>query len=178
MKNALMKFAGFFVEKVPVEGEQPAEGQDQPAGAAQPNDTLLQGQFASVSGATAVPGAGQAQVQRPPINIALRAWVPQDYAQQLQPHGLHVIAAGGELTSEQARQYGAHVLVVSGECLGSNTHFLTNPQLPTVFISSEPILAPPRPGVVYANDPLHASELATAAYTAYDQWMEVTGATS
>ncbi len=173
-----MKFAGFFVEKVPVE-EPPAQAEDPRRGPAQPHPHLLHGQFSSPSGTRAQPHdpQGAPPVRSQPLNVALRAWVPQDHARHLTAHGLHVIAAGGELTSSQARRYGAQVLVISAECLGSNTHFLTNPQLPTVFISSEAILAPPRPGVVYAKDPLRASEMASAAYEAYESWVEATGTT-
>jgi hypothetical protein len=194
MKNALMKFAGFFVEKVPIEepiGQQPAGGQHTPArqqqpspqapptpqpvqqpAMAQPQPGLMQGHFPSPSGTVAMPPpAGQPrQPQQAPLAVALRAWVPQEYATYLTPFGLHVIAAGGELTIEQARAYGAQVLVVSAECLGSHTHLLSAPQLPTVFIAPQTVMIPPSPGVVQVQEPLRASEVAQAAREAVTAW--------
>lgn len=183
MKNALMKFAGFFVEKVPIE-EQVAPPGATPTGEAgsaagpatahpgsSPAD-LMQGHFPSPSGRVAMPpspGQPRPEQQRP-VAVALRAWIPQEYAAYLTPFGLHVIAAGGELTVEQARAYGAQVLVVSAECLGSHTHLLVHPQLPTVFVTPQPTMIPPNAGVVQVQEPLRASEVAQAAREALAAW--------
>lgn len=182
MKNTLLKFAGFFVEKVPVDGAptqsaRPQTGRQQKSQRQQaqpqqphvPPQELMQGHFPSPSGATALPMPQREPVA--PLGVALRAWVPQEHAAQLAPFGLHVIAAGGELTYDQARAYGAQVLVVSAECLGSHTHLLTHPQLPTVFITPQPVLIPPRPGVVQVTEPLRASEVAQAARAAVASWV-------
>ena len=99
----------------------------------------------------------------PPIAVALRAWVPQEYAAHLAPYGVHVIAAGGSVTSEQARGWGADVLVVSAECLGQDVHLLQQPQLPTVFITPQPVMIPGLAGVVQVQEPLRASDVARAA---------------
>jgi hypothetical protein len=101
-------------------------------------------------------------VAQAPIAVALRAWVPQEYASHLAPYGIHVIAAGGSVTSEQARGWGADVLVVSAECLGQDVHLLQQPQLPTVFISPQPVMLPDVPGVVQVQEPLRASDVAQA----------------
>lgn len=117
-------------------------------------------------GMPGLPGTPMVQVQAgqaPPIAVALRAWVPQEYASHLAPHGVHVIAAGGSVTSEQARGWGADVLVISAECLGQDLHLLQQPQLPTVFISPQPVMIPDVPGVVQAQEPLRASDVAQAA---------------
>jgi hypothetical protein len=100
----------------------------------------------------------------------LRAWVPQEYAALLAPHGLHIIAAGGELPVEQVTQWGASVLVISSECLGPHTHLLQTPQLPTVFVTPQRMTLPEVPGVVQVTEPLRASELALAARAAIDGW--------
>ena len=109
-------------------------------------------------------------VGAPSIAMALRAWVPQEYASYLAPYGLHVIAAGGELTVDQALAWGAQVLVVSAECLGSHTHLLVHPQLPTVFVTPQPMTLPEAPGVVQVLEPLRASEVANAAREALTAW--------
>ncbi|MBC7666332.1 MAG: hypothetical protein H7276_21505, partial [Caulobacter sp.] len=106
--------------------------------------------------------AGQ-PTQLQPISVALRAWVPQDYAAHLAPFGVHVIAAGGSVTSVQARSWGAQVLVISAECLGQDLHLLQQPQLPTVFIAPQPVMIPDVPGVVQVQEPLRASDVANAA---------------
>ena len=98
-----------------------------------------------------------------PIAVALRAWVPQEYAAHLAPFGVHVIAAGGSVTSEQAQGWGADVLVVSAECLGQDVHLLQQPQLPTVFITPQPVMIPDVAGVVQVQEPLRASDVAQAA---------------
>ncbi|MCW2950272.1 MAG: hypothetical protein JWN41_1285 [Thermoleophilia bacterium] len=197
MKNVLMKFAGLFIEKVPVdERGKPiprtpvpppntlggarasapnTAAQLPPAGSSAPNQPQAQGyaqpaQFhpAAQSGPPAgqgvptQPHAGGAPLQQP-ISIALRAWVPQEYAAHLAPFGVHVIAAGGAVTSEQARSWGAHVLVVSAECLGQDLHLLQQPQIPTVFIAPQPVMIPDVPGVVQVQEPLRASDVANAA---------------
>ena len=188
MKNTLLKFAGFFVEKVPIEepighspdprgAQQQAPRQQQPHAPAQqrsqqPPPQVLQGHFPTPSGTTAMPPP-QGQPRQQPVQaiaVALRAWVPQEYAAYLTPFGLHVIAAGGEITVEQARAYGAQVLIVSAECLGSHTHLLTHPQLPTVFITPQAMMIPPTAGVVQVQEPLRASEVATASRDAVTAW--------
>lgn len=199
MKNVLMKFAGLFVEKVPVDerGNPIAPNQPRPAGAASamppaapthgvpaipvqatpaapPGAQPLhgapgQGGQPGHPGQPGTPGAhGGPMVQvpagqAPPIAVALRAWVPQEYASHLAPHGVHVIAAGGSVTSEQARGWGADVLVISAECLGQDLHLLQQPQLPTVFISPQPVMIPDVPGVVQVQEPLRASDVAQAS---------------
>jgi hypothetical protein len=105
-----------------------------------------------------------------PIAVALRAWVPQEYAAHLAPHGLHVIAAGGSVTSEQARGWGADVLIVSAECLGQDTHLLQQPQLATVLITPQPVMIPEVPGVLQVQEPLRASDVAIAAREAATAW--------
>lgn len=198
MKNVLMKFAGLFVEKVPVdERGNPLPATPRPAGAAAPSTPPA---VSGAPGAPAMPvhatpaappgaqplhgapmhpaqpghpgampgmpGGPMVQVpagQAPPIAVALRAWVPQEYASHLAPHGVHVIAAGGSVTSEQARGWGADVLVISAECLGQDLHLLQQPQLATVFISPQPVMIPEVPGVVQAQEPLRASDVAQAA---------------
>jgi hypothetical protein len=179
MKNSLLKFAGLFVEKVPVDDPARPGGR---AGSVHP--AALQGHFPSASGTVARPpgqqqpaagaangaGAGAAPVPQRPLAVALRAWVPQEYAVYLASYGLHVIAAGGELTVEQAGQWGAQVLVVSAECLGSHTHLLTAPQLPTVFVTPQTMMIPEVQGVVQVQEPLRASEVATAAREAANAW--------
>lgn len=192
-----MKFAGLFVEKVPVDeqgnpirevpgprGAQPASPAQsaapasgmQPTGAAPAGAQPLHGTPMPAQG---MPGAPQPQpqpgMQQPPMTgvprqqptgaplaVALRAWVPQEYAAHLAPHGLHVIAAGGSVTSEQARGWGADVLVVSAECLGQDVHLLQQPQLPTVYITPQPVMIPDVPGVVQVQEPLRASDVAQA----------------
>ena len=211
MKNALMKFAGFFVEKVPIEepqrtggtgmqghggaGAQPGTLQPYPGqGAAAPSfhdpmapqvhhpqqqqpqvtnpfaqpatPGLLQGHWNAPAG----PAGGAPQPRHAPLAIALRAWVPQEYAGYLTPYALHVIAAGGELTVEQARAYGAQALVVSSECLGAQTTLLTSPQLPTVFVAPQAVSIPERAGLVQVQEPLRASELAAAVRDAVASW--------
>lgn len=204
MKNVLLKFAGLFVERVPVDergNPLPATpppprgaGATAPGGAptspgqptglpqqhpqhppghpAHPGGTApamypTPGQPAMVqplqgapiqpgSPGAAAPGSGAA------ISVALRAWVPQEYAAHLAPYGLHVIAAGGSVSSEQARGWGADVLVVSAECLGQDVHLLQQPQLPTVFITPQPVMIPDVPGVVQVQEPLRASDVAQA----------------
>ncbi|MCW2960418.1 MAG: hypothetical protein JWM90_805 [Thermoleophilia bacterium] len=198
MKNVLLKFAGLFVEKVPVDQQgnrmpRPAPGptnaptQQAPSGIPtqqplqqapgqpmqhQPQVQQGQPQFGqpgqpgqpiqqpgSVQGAPgATPGVAPGTV-----SVALRAWVPQEYAAHLAPHGIHVIAAGGSVTSEQARGWGADVLVISAECLGQDVHLLQQPQIPTVFITPQPVMIPDVPGVVQAQEPLRASDVAHAA---------------
>lgn len=121
----------------------------------------------------AVPGGHvPGQPAQRPLAIALRAWVPQEYAGHLASHGLHVIAAGGELTVEQASAWGAQVLLVSSECLGSHTHLLTNPKLPTVFVAPQQMMIPAVPGVVQVHEPLRASEVASASRQATADWAQ------
>ncbi|MBC7460742.1 MAG: hypothetical protein H7287_05225, partial [Thermoleophilia bacterium] len=209
MKNVLLKFAGLFIEKVPVDEQgkplprtpvpQPnLPGGAQPAaGAAHPQQPMqtFQGPHAGAGAPVGQPGFVQpGQPQQPaqfhpgaqpqhghqpiiggapmvagqptqlqPISVALRAWVPQDYAAHLAPFGVHVIAAGGSVTSEQARSWGAQVLVISAECLGQDLHLLQQPQLPTVFIAPQPVMIPDVPGVVQVQEPLRASDVANAA---------------
>jgi hypothetical protein len=204
MKNSLLKFAGLFVEKIPVDevagsakqtprppspapapvAAQPGQGSPNSQRPGQPAldgpaPLALQGHFPTPSGHVALPrtqagpvqhGVGAMPVGAPSIAIALRAWVPQEYAAVLAPFGLHVIAAGGELTVEQALTWGAHVLVVSAECLGSHTHLLVHPQLPTVFITPQPMTLPDAPGVLQVQEPLRASEVANAAREAMAAW--------
>jgi hypothetical protein len=190
VKNVLMKFAGLFVERVPVDEQgnpvpkqprpsaqaphpaaQPRTGAVaqptgppqhaipvQPSAAMPPGAVPLQTAGAPIQPVHAAPAAGGQQ----PIAVALRAWVPQEYAAHLAPHGLHVIAAGGSVTSEQARGWGATVLVISAECLGSDVHLLQQPQLPTVFITPQPVMIPDVPGVVQVQEPLRASDVAQA----------------
>jgi hypothetical protein len=193
MKNALLKFAGFFVERVPVE-ESPMRQRPQaprsraaahtPGSAPQQQTVapaqqqLMQGQVASPPQQTGqspavAPAAGGHQpygAVTAPIAIALRAWVPQEYASHLAPHGLHIVAAGGEITVEQARTWGAQVMLVSSECLGSQTHLLQHPQLPTVFVAPQRMTLPDVAGVVQVTEPLRASEVAAAAQAALDGW--------
>lgn len=204
MKNALLKFAGLFVEKIPVDergnplpgtsapkpagsgAAQPSPSQQQPASAPQPAQPPRPGQagqppmgapmqghppggFGPGPSPAAWPGAAPpaapagAAPGAPAIAVALRAWVPQEYAAHLAPYGLHVIAAGGSVTSEQARGWGADVLVVSAECLGQDMHLLQQPQLPTVFITPQPVMIPDVGGVVQVQEPLRASDVAHAA---------------
>lgn len=196
-----MKFAGFFVEKVPIEQPgQPSGGsgpvgmsggmptQSSPDAGAAGMHGFPQGQPQFQPGMVGAPLADPAQQQAllqghwntptgapaqqrlSPLAIALRAWVPQEYAGYLTPFALHVIAAGGELTVEQARAYGAQALVVSSECLGNQTALLTSPQLPTVFISPQPVSIPQRAGLVQVQEPLRASELARAVRDAVTSW--------
>lgn len=179
-----MKFAGLFVERVPVDehgnplpsgpaaapkqpGASPTGG---PAAQPMPAHVAVQPTPAAPAGAqpmhgAPVPGAPGTPTQAavPPISVALRAWVPQEYAAHLAPHGVHVIAAGGSVTSEQARGWGADVLVISAECLGQDVHLLQQPQLPTVFITPQPVMIPDVPGVVQVQEPLRASDVAQAA---------------
>jgi hypothetical protein len=102
--------------------------------------------------------------------VALRAIVPQEYAAHLAPYGLHVLAAGADVTGEQARGWGAQVLVISAECLGRELHLLQTPQLPTVFIAPQPVMLPEQPGVVQVHEPLHASDVARAVREAAHAW--------
>lgn len=182
-----MKFAGLFVERVPVDERgntlptAPRPQGAQPPGAApnqptQPPVQPTQGMPVDAQALHGVPGQAQmmpqpgmvAQQQTasvPPggvVSVALRAWVPQEYAAHLAPHGVHVIAAGGSVTSEQARGWGADVLVISAECLGQDVQLLQQPQLPTVFITPQPVMIPDVPGVVQVQEPLHASDVAQA----------------
>lgn len=116
-----------------------------------------------------VPGAAPApQPAMAMLGVALRAIVPPEYAAHLSPHGLQVVAAAGDLTSEQARAWGASVLIISAECLGSDLHLLQDPQLATVFVSSQPVLVPDQPGMVQVQEPVRASEIARAAREAAD----------
>ena len=209
MKNVLLKFAGLFIEKVPVDdkgapikraplpqpnlpaGAQPPAAAPMTApnlahpGAAGPQFGHPQQQYPLPQGLVGQPGQpaapaqfqpgqpqhgmhpavtpGATSPQQQPISIALRAWVPQEYAAHLAPFGVHVIAAGGSVTSEQARSWGAQVLVVSAECLGQDLHLLQQPQLPTVFIAPQPVMIPDVPGVVQVQEPLRASDVANAA---------------
>lgn len=230
MKNALLKFAGLFIEKVPI--DDPA-----PAGASASDRSPLTGHFPSPPASDASAGAASAQETRstptqssqpapsapsapqyppagpahppmlhpqfapqrqptqlpprpdkplpPPHNappgyiaprsasfiaVGLRALVPQEYASHLAAHGLHVIAAGAELTSAQALTWGAQVLLVAAECLGGDTQLLTNPSLATVFISAHPVTVPDVPGVIHVTEPLRASEVAAATRAALESW--------
>lgn len=221
MKNVLLKFAGLFVERVPVDergnpvapgptgapggaprpNAVPGPNQQPPAGhpgmsqpgqapgqpmqpGPQPGMVAAQpGQLHPAPGAPAAaqpmhgtpmptPPAGMVAPAAPaqpvgatgaPISVALRAWVPQEYAAHLAPFGVHVIAAGGSVTSEQARGWGADVLVVSAECLGQDVHLLQQPQLPTVFITPQPVMIPDVAGVVQVQEPLRASDVSQAA---------------
>lgn len=205
MKNVFLKFAGLFVERVPVDergnptpgqgaakpGGAGAGGQGQPAQPNQPGGAGQHGQVAYPGQAPQAPPmqagpagapqqgqpmhgmpmqAGQASSAprtagpngQPAVSVALRAWVPQEYASHLAPFGVHVIAAGGNVTSEQARGWGADVLVVSAECLGADAHLLQQPQIATVFITPQPVMIPDVPGVVQAQEPLRASDVAQA----------------
>lgn len=105
-----------------------------------------------------------------PVSVALRANIPQEYAGHLAPHGVHVVATGGHITSEQSRAWGAQVLVVSAECLGQDMHLVQSPQLPTVFIATQPVMLPEQPGLVQVQEPLHASDVARAIREAAAQW--------
>jgi hypothetical protein len=202
MKNVLLKFAGLFVERVPVDERgnplpaQPPGPRNAPAGAPQqatpaipqqhPGQAMPQQQqpMPHVQPAAGMPQQAQPlqgmPMQQPmvggmpaaapmpgapsqPIAVALRAWVPQEYAAHLAPHGVHVIAAGGSVTSEQARGWGADVLIVSAECLGQDTHLLQQPQLATVLITPQPVMLPEVPGVMQVQEPLRASDVAHAA---------------
>jgi hypothetical protein len=109
------------------------------------------------------PAAAPGMAAPAPVAVALRAWVPEDHAAHLARFGVHVIAAGGDITSEQARGWGAQVLIVSAECLGQDMHLLQQPRMPTVFITPQPVMLPDVPGVVQAHEPLRASEVASAA---------------
>ncbi len=189
-----MKFAGLFVERVPVDerGNPMPSGPPRPTNAPAPSQSgpaptagmpaqpqqvqptaampqhavplqgtpMQQGQQmpGMVAGTAPAPAGGM-----PPVAVALRAWVPQEYAAHLAPYGIHVIAAGGSVTSEQARGWGADVLVVSAECLGQDVHLLQQPQLPTVFITPQPVMIPEVPGVVQVQEPLRASDVAQAS---------------
>jgi hypothetical protein len=82
-----------------------------------------------------------------------------------------VIAAGGSVTPEQARTWGAHVLVISAECLGQDLHLLQQPQMPTVFITPQPVMLPDASGVVQVQEPLRASDVAHAVREARAQFM-------
>jgi hypothetical protein len=203
MKNALLKFAGFFVERVPVDDgqrvaparqqsaktnaahqaaaqkaaahrAQAAQQQAQQQAQAAAQQQLLQGNFPhQQAGAASTAQAGGYQPHAAvvaPIAIALRAWVPQEYATHLAPHGIHIVAAGGEITVDQARTWGAQVLLVSSECLGAQMHLLQHPQLPTVFVAPQRMTLPDVPGVVQVTEPLRASEVAAAAQAALDGW--------
>ncbi len=184
MKNALLKFAGLFVERVPVDErgapippgpkgsaapQHPQAASNAPPGAAPtmvpaPQSPAQMGQ--PLQGAPMDPSQPHAAMPTtglPPIAVALRAWVPQEYAAHLAPFGVHVIAAGGSVTSEQARGWGADVLIVSAECLGQDVHLLQQPQLPTVFITPQPVMIPDVAGVVQVQEPLRASDVAQAA---------------
>jgi hypothetical protein len=194
MKNVLLKFAGLFVERVPVDqsgnpvpkvpgpNNAPAAGQAPPQAPQQQQQQPhmvpapgmaqqpgmpphpMQGHVQQHPGAMSPAGAAPVHAAggQPPISVALRAWVPQEYASHLAPYGVHVIAAGGAVTSEQARGWGADVLVVSAECLGQDVHLLQQPQLPTVFITPQPVMIPDVPGVVQVQEPLRASDVARA----------------
>jgi hypothetical protein len=187
VKNVLMKFAGLFVERVPVDERgnplpaqprpnlAPSAGQPaQPQPPAQAMQPPMQPTAAMPTGAQPLHGVPMPATSQPPamppgpggqqpISVALRAWVPQEYAAHLAPHGLHVIAAGGAVTSEQARGWGADVLVVSAECLGQDVQLLQQPQLPTVFITPQPVMIPEVAGVVQVQEPLRASDVAQAS---------------
>lgn len=177
-----MKFAGLFVERVPVDergntlpsaptkpaGAQPSGATPAPQMPMQPAQGMpvgtqpMQG-HAPVPGMVAPHEPATTQQGAPALSVALRAWVPQEYAAHLAPHGVHVIAAGGSVTSEQARGWGADVLVISAECLGQDVQLLQQPQLPTVFITPQPVMIPDVPGVVQVQEPLRASDVAQAA---------------
>lgn len=129
----------------------------QPAGTPMHGMPMAPGAMQGAPPIAGPPGGGA------PIAVALRAWVPQEYAAHLAPFGLHVIAAGGSVTSEQARGWGADVLVISAECLGQDLHLLQQPQLPTVFITPQPVMIPDVAGVVQVQEPLRASDVAQAA---------------
>lgn len=225
MKNALLKFAGLFIERVPVDeaGRPLPQGPGAaPGGGGTPGAGHGPGQSAGRPGpggpqypvmpaganrpATGPPGTGArpaapgqgpgtmgygqpmptrhpdpALAPAPPsygmparpartVSVALRAWVPEEYAAHLAPYGVHVIAAGGAITSEQARGWGADVLVVSAECLGNDLHLLQQPKLPTVFITPQPAMIPEVAGVVQAQEPLRASDVARATLDALATW--------
>lgn len=198
VKNVLLKFAGFFVEKVPpAEGSQPtghpagsptpqaaqhatpARPVAQPGGvpqAAYPAGTPPPAAPGPQAPASHTPPAGAvaypAQHTGPTVAVALRAWVPQEYATYLAPFGLQVIAASGDLTVEQARAYGGQALIVSAECLGGQMSLLTDPQLPTVFVTPQSMLIPEHPGVVQVMEPLRASEVAHAVRSATQGWQQ------
>ena len=113
--------------------------------------------------APVAPGAPAGPAATPGgIAVALRAWVPQEYAAHLAPFGLHVIAAGGAVTADQAQAWGADVLVISAECLGTDTQLIQQPTLPTVFITPQPVMLPPVPGLIQVQEPLRASDVAHA----------------
>jgi hypothetical protein len=190
MKNALLKFAGLFVERIPPEelrstGHGSPEAHATPRGPAGPASGSVPTERAPSTrqplhmpgppprGPHAVRGAdavADSTAANRPVAVALRAWVPESYAGILAAHGLHIVAAGGALTSDQARTWGAEVLLLSMECLGSDTHLLTNPAIATVFIAHQPMMVAQTPGLVQVGEPLRASELATAARTALAEW--------
>lgn len=182
-----MKFAGLFVERVPVDEsgnplpkgplpgsasagqslpQQPAQQTPMASPAGNPHATAALPQGSQpLHGVPLVPNhasqtAHTSSVQ--PLSVALRAWVPQEYAAHLAPHGIHVIAAGGSITSEQARGWGADALIVSAECLGQDVGLLQQPQLPTVFITPQPVMIPDIPGVIQVQEPLRASDVTQA----------------
>ncbi len=169
MKNVLLKFTGFFVERVPdeeLEAHQKKTGviPDHPSTPPPRHPSMPQHFPAEVAGArsgsTAVPQPHVPPAAQP-IAVALKAWVPQDHAAHLENHGLKIVAASGNLSSDDARNWGAHAIVISSECLGPDTSMLLAPALPTVFVSPDPVTLPNTPGVVSATDPVHASEIAS-----------------
>jgi hypothetical protein len=87
-----------------------------------------------------------------------------------------VIAASGDLTVEQARAYGGQALIVSAECLGGQMGLLTDPQIPTVFVTPQMMLIPEHRGVVQVLEPLRASDVASAVRQAVKNWGPGVGA--
>lgn len=194
MKNAMLKFAGLFIERVPV--DDPPQGINAPAihvhQAAAHAPQPLHGHFPPTTQpdhlATPEPSRLPDKPQRPvapphqhtpahtlhapptPIAIALRAMVPQEYAGYLAAHGLHVIAAAANLSPAQAKTWGAQVLVLSAECIGTEAALLTHPMIPTVFITTHPVMVAPVPGVIQVTEPLRASEVAEACRQAHAAW--------
>ncbi len=193
MKNAMLKFAGLFIEKIPVDDDTPAASAVSNTHAVSAVDATpvqpLHGHFPQSAGALppqtrqptqlpdkpqrpVVPPHHRAPQQTAPdvIPIALRALVPQEYAGYLAAYGLHVIAAAADLAPAQASAWGAQVLVLSAECLGMDTAMLTSPAIPTVFITAHPMMVASVPGVVQVTEPLRASEVAEACRQARADW--------
>ncbi len=148
MRDRMVKFAGFFVERVPVDSE------------GNPVAPLDEAESSAVD----------ESMDSGDLPVAVRAWVPEEHAQWLAQHGLRVLQSNGALTPHHARAHGAAALIVSEECLDPSLDLLGSPVLPTILVTTTPIPARAIPGVLQVREPLAVSELAAAVRHAVGAW--------
>lgn len=158
------KVLGLFVERVPVD-EQGKPMRDTPHKHSAPSKPAPTPPVPTPPQSPVV-----ASTQQQGVSVVLKANVPQQYAAYLAPHGLHVIAGGPSITIEQAKAWNSRAIIISAECIGADLNMLQNPQLPTVFITQQPVMIPQLPGLVQVQEPLRVSDIARAVQDAVKTW--------